>query len=124
LKLVSDVEAKDRNSNVGLCVCGGTLKEYKSSNIDPQDTILTNLFLQGVSDGGTGGSMESSVAEAKVALNTYIAREIAEIIGEDKPVYGPQNEAGDISLEDMIAASDNDLRAEQRVRAIEKGYKV
>ncbi|MGR6521635.1 hypothetical protein ACU5JM_08370 [Rhodococcus erythropolis] len=36
------------------------------------------------------------------------------VIGEDEPVFGPQNEAGDISLEDMIHGSRNSLRSEER----------
>lgn len=58
----------------------------------------------------------TSFPSAKKAIADLIAREV---IGEDLPVFGAENEAGDVSLESYENAAINSKLAEQR-KALEK----
>lgn len=81
---------------------------------DPQNDILTNLFLQGVSDGGTGGSMESSVADAKAALLEVLKECKPPLIKDEVDYLG-----GDFAYDRAILEYEQNI-----INLFEKGYEV
>ena len=71
----------------------------------------------------TSQRSDEIVVEAKVAINQYIAQEIEAVIGGDK-ISGAYEQSSGISGLSVMDSYRNSLRAEQRTRATQRGYKM
>ncbi|PPG60279.1 hypothetical protein [Rathayibacter sp. AY1C5] len=89
---------------------------------DMRKEILSHVtFIRfGKSSGLCSQEQLSEVVMAASSLVDYVrqySRAYAEeLIGSDDPVFGPQNEAGDIDPYDYVVTGRNDLRWELRQR--------
>lgn len=96
-------------------------------NTTPKDNTPDELdeILEAVKNSGHGFQLENGQRrlqprEAKQKLRDYIAREIAEVIGENeiqKPEYTT-------SEENELLADRNDLRVDLRQRAADRGWRI
>lgn len=75
------------------------------------DEIAYGLYEEGGIDRELNGYNKERVVSAKQAIKALI---LSEVIGEDIPTVGPQNEANEVSLEDYENAAINCKLAEQR----------
>jgi hypothetical protein len=87
------------------------------------EAINEGWFLRSHGDypnGFTGSDVRNIQNKAKAAIEAMVR----EIIGDNLPTFGPQNEAGDISEDDYFAAGYNDAKCEQRLRASKYNLKL
>ena len=69
----------------------------------------------------TSQRSDEIVVEAKVAINQYIAQEIEAVIGGDNSKF---DDVPDYAMMKPVYHVRNTLRAEQRTRATQRGYKM
>lgn len=88
----------------------------KPQSIDQILHAYKDMSMNGTERGYSGMTFE----EAKAAIEAMVR----EIIGDDLPTFGPQNEAGDISEDDYMIAGYNDAKYHQRLRASKYNLKL